>query len=154
LNKQLLNPRNIIWLIPPAYLLHLLDEYFLGVGLPDWLSDLFKTNLSKSDFIIINSIGLTATFVIVILNSLNKVNEFLIVALGSLFFLNGLIHLLASVLTVTYSPGTISGVILYIPLGVLIFRKILPLLPEQQRPLSIVTGIIAHVIISLIAFSI
>ena len=152
--RKFLTPKYIIWLIPPAYILHLLDEYLLGVGLPDWLSDVFNANLSKSDFIIINSIGLAATFVIVILNGLNKVNDFFIVALGSLFFLNGLIHLLASILTVTYSPGTISGIILYIPLGVLIFRKILPLLPEQQRSMSIATGIITHIIISIIAFSI
>ena len=153
MNKQLLNSKNIIWLISPAYFIHLLDEYFLGVGLPDWLSNVFNANLSRSDFIIINSIGLASTLVIVILNSLGKVKDFFIVVLGSLFFLNGLIHLSASVLTATYSPGTVSGVILYIPLGVLIFKKILPLLPEEQRPMSIVTGIIVHIIISFIAFN-
>jgi hypothetical protein len=124
------------------------------VGLPDWFSGVFNANLSLNDFIIINSIGLTAVVVIVILYGLDKVNNFLIVALGSLFFLNGLIHLAASLVTATYSPGTISGVILYIPLGVLIFKKILPLLPEQQHSLSIVAGIIAHIIISVIAFNI
>lgn len=55
-----LKPIHITWLLPFAYLLHLLDEYFMGAGLAKWISGLFKVNLSVSDFIVINSIGFGA----------------------------------------------------------------------------------------------
>jgi len=74
--------------------------------------------------------------------------------LGTLFFLNDLIHVSETVLTDTYSPETISELLLHIPLGILIFKKILPLLPEQQRSMYIWAGISAQIIILLIAFTI
>ncbi len=149
-----LKPKHIVWFIPPAYLLHLLDEYFLGVGLPDWFSGVFKVGFSLSDFIIINSIGFASTIVIAVLYRMGKVNDFIIAAMGTLFFVNGIIHLVASVLTATYSPGTITGLIIYLPLGFLIFKIIFPFLPEQKRSLSIAVGIIVHIIVSVVAFNI
>jgi hypothetical protein len=152
LNK--VKPKHIVWFIPLAYLIHLFDEYFSGIGLPDWISAVFKVDLSLNDFILINTIGFAATIFIAVLYSLGKVNNVVIAALGTLFFVNGIIHVVASILTATYSPGTISGVILYIPLGVLIIKEIFPLLLESQRLLSIATGIIIHIIVSVIAFNI
>jgi uncharacterized membrane protein SirB2 len=85
---------------------------------------------------------------------MGKTSNSILIALGTLLFVNGVVHIAASLLTVTYSPGTISGVIVYIPLGILIFKNIFPLLPEQQRYFSVATGIILHIIISIIAFNI
>ena len=92
--------------------------------------------------------------IITTLYSLDKIGHFFPAALGVLFFSNGIIHLVASIFTALLSPGTISGVIVYISLGILMFKKILPLLPGQQRYLSVATGIILHIIVSVIAFNI
>ena len=75
----------------------------------------------------------------------------IMVALGTLVFVNGIVHLLLSVLTLTYSPGTISGVVLYIPLGRIIYKQILPLLSDQEKTLSIVSGVLILVLVSIIA---
>ena len=144
--------KQISWLIPVAYLFHLADEYF--TGFPDWFSRLFKVDLSLNNFIIINSIGFTATILIAILYSFNKINSFVIAVLGTLFFVNGIVHILASVFTYSYSPGTISGLIFYLPLGFLIYKNIFPLLPEKQRSLSVIVGILVQIIVSVVAFSI
>ena len=149
-----LKPKQIAWLMPLAYMFHLLDEYFMGEGFPDWFSGVFKVDLSNIDFAIINSVGLIATIVIVFLYNIDKVNSFVIAALGTLFFVNGIIHFLASLFTLSYSPGTISGILLYLPLGYLIFKNIFPLVPEEQRGLSIATGIILQVAVALIAMNI
>ena len=148
------NPKHIAWLIPPAYLLHILDEYFSGIGFSKWYSELFKVDLSVNDFVSINSVGFAITLLIVMLYSFNKANYFIIAALGSLFFVNGIIHPAATILTGTYSPGTITAIVLYLPLGYLLYKNIFPLMPQQQRSLSVVTGIVIQLVVAVIAFNI
>jgi hypothetical protein len=151
-NLNKLKPEHIAWLLPPAYLIHLFDEYFFGFT--GWFSAYLKASLSTYDFIVINVFGLTAAILIVFLFSLGKLNIFFIAALGSLFFINGLIHLAASTLTATYSPGTISGVVVYLPLGYLIFKKLFPLLPPQHRKMAVTAGVIIQIIVTVIAVTI
>lgn len=145
-------PKHIAWFIPVAYLFHLADEYF--AGFPNWFSGIFKVNLSLDDFIFINSIGFTTTIMIAFLYTFDKVNSFIVVSLGTLFFINGVIHIVSSLFTLSYSPGTISGILIYLPLGYLIFKKFFSLLPEQQRGLSIMGGILVQIVVSLIALNI
>ena len=144
--------KQIAWIIPVAYLFHLTDEYFTGY--PDWFSQLFKVDLSLNNFIIINSIGFTATILIAILYSFNKINSFVVAVLGMLFFVNGLVHIAATVFTFSYSPGTITGLSFYLPLSYLVYKNIFPLLPENQRSLSVVVGISVQIIVAMIASSI
>jgi hypothetical protein len=146
--------KHIAWFLPIAYLIHLFDEYFSGEGFPKWFSGVLKASLSSNDFIIINSVGFAATLIIVILYSIDKINNFIIATLGTLFFINGIIHLLASVITARYSPGTTSGLIIYLPLGYLIFKKIFPLMPEQQRFLIVSVSIILQIVVAIIALNI
>lgn len=104
--------------------------------------------------IIINSIGFIATVAVATLYSLNKLNHFVIAVLGILFFVNGVVHIAASIFTASYSPGTISACLFYLPLGYLVYKKIFPLLPEQQRIISIAAGIIIQIVIAFIALNI
>ena len=149
-----LTPKHIAWFLPIAYLIHIFDEYFSSEGFPMWFSGIFKTSLSSNDFIIINSVGISATLIIVILYSFNRVNSFLIATLGTLFFINGLIHLFASVITMEYSPGTLTGIVIYLPLGYVVFKKIFQLMPGQQRGLSIITAILLQIAVAIIALNI
>jgi len=144
--------KKIAWLIPLAYLLHLSDEYL--TGFPNWFSGTFKVSLSLDDFIIINLTGFTAVIIIALLYTFDKVNNFILASLGTLLFINGLIHIVSSVFTLSYSPGTISGILFYLPLGYLVFKNIFPLLPEQQRSLSAVVGVLIQVVVAIVAFSI
>jgi len=147
-------PKMIAWFLPIAYLVHLIDEYFSGEGFSNWFSGIFKVSLSPNDFIIINSIGFTATVVIAILYGFNKVNHFIIALLGSLFFTNGLVHIAASVLTEAYSPGTFTGIIIYLPLGFIIFKKIFPLISQQQRLLAVAAGVTVQIFVATVALNI
>jgi hypothetical protein len=144
--------KQIAWLIPVAYIFHLADEYFTGFS--DWFSRLFSVDLSLNNFILINSIGFTATILIAILSSFNKINSFVIAVLGTLFFVNGIIHTAATIFTGSYEPGTITGIFLYLALGYLILKKNFPLVPEEQRFLSVLAGIVIQIIVSLVAFNI
>ena len=142
----------IVWLFPFAYLLHLLDEFFLGAGFADWFSSLFNVSLSENDFLLINSIAFVVVVIIPVLYYQGKINNFILAVLGALFFINGIVHFMITIMTMMYSPGTITGLVVYIPLGILVYKKIFPLLKEEQRISSIVTAIVIHVLISVVAF--
>jgi len=145
-------PKHIAWFLPIAYLFHLADEYF--TGFPGWFSGIFKVDLSLNDFIIINSFGFTTTVVATALYSLNKLNDSVVVVLGTLFFVNGVVHIAATIFTASYSPGTLSACLLYLPLGYLIYKKIFSLLTYRQKSLSIAAGFFIQIIVAIIALSV
>lgn len=147
-------PKHIAWFIPLAYLLHLADEYFSGEGFHNWFSGVFGVSLSLSDFILINTIGLTIMFTIAILYSKQLVSDIFLALPGTLFFINGLVHILASAFTFSYSPGLLSSVIIYLPLGYIIFKKIFPLIPQQKRLFIFAVGIIIQIVVAVIALNI
>lgn len=146
--------KHLAWFLPIAYLIHLVDEYFFGEGFSSWFSEVFGAGLSVSDFIIINTIGLAAMILIVILYNKNLVSNFFIAAPGTTLFINGLVHIAASIITASYSPGTISAVIVYLPLGLVIFKKIYPMINPEQRMISIAAGIILQIIVAITAMNI
>ena len=144
------SPNQIAWLIPIVFLAHQLEEYF--GQFPQWYSNLLNAQLSGRDFIMINSIGLFIITVASLSYYFNKSN-FILVVLGTVVIVNGWTHLLLSLFTLSYSPGTISGVVLFIPLGTMIYRKLLPLLKSSEKILAIVIGILFQVMVSAIAFN-
>jgi len=149
-----MTPKHIAWFLPAAYLIHLADEYFSGEGFHNWFSGMFNVSLSLNDFIIINAFGFSAVILITVLYTLNKVSHFIIAVIGSLFFINGIIHIAASILTLSYSPGTISGLLVYLPLGLLMYKKIFPLIPHPQQIWVVGGGLLFQVIVAGVACSI
>ena len=142
------SPNQIAVLLPVTILAHQLEEYF--GQFPQWYSNLLNAQLSNRDFILINSIGLFVFTVDSILYFFNK-NNMILVGLGTLVFVNGCVHFLASLFTLSYSPGTITGVVLFIPLGTVIYKKILPMLRPGEKVVAIAIGILVLVMVSTIA---
>jgi len=146
-----LSPNLIALLLPVTILLHQLEEYF--GQFPLWYSNLLNAELSNRDFILINGVGLFIFTVFALSYFFNK-NNLILVALGTLVFVNGMVHLLLSLYTFSYSPGTISGVTLFIPLGIIIYRNIMPQLSKNENIVAIAIGIIILFSVSLIALNI
>jgi len=146
-----LSADQIAGLLPATLLVHQMEEYF--GRFPLWYSNLLNAQLSNQDFIIINGIGLFLITLIALSYLFNK-NNMILVTLGTLVFVNGIVHLLLSIFTFSYSPGTISGVVLFLPLGTIIFKKILPQLPKHERIIAISAGIIGLFSVSMIAMNI
>ena len=138
----------IAGLIPITILLHQSEEYF--GNFPDWYSNLFNAQLSNQDFILINGIGLII-FTIFALSYVINGNNIILVALGTLIIANGMIHLLLSIFTLSYSPGTASAVVFFIPVGIHIYKKILPQLNLGERVFAISIGVITLLTVSFIA---
>ncbi len=144
-------PNQIAWLLPASILAHQLEEYF--GDFPLWYSNLLNVQLSNLDFIYINGIGLFI-FTVAALSYFFNQNNVILVAMGTLVFVNGIIHLSISIFTFTYSPGTITGVVLFLPLGAIVFKRILPKLSLSDRIIAISIGIAVLFFVSMTAMNI
>jgi hypothetical protein len=83
----------------------------------------------------------------------NRGAAWLAVSLAALLGLNGALHLLATVAFGRYSPGTATGVLLYLPLGAVVLRAMAAHLPSSLFARGILVGILAHAAIAVIAFA-
>ena len=134
---------HLAWLLPLAIFIHQVEEYLLGF--PAWYSELMNVELSNQDFLIINGVGLFA-FVVWSISYYFSKNNTIPAALGTLALVNGLIHVGISLYMLEYSPGTISSIFIYIPLGLFIYKKIFPQLGSGQRIIAISIGMLIQVI--------
>ena len=146
--------RFLVWLLPSTYAVHILEEYFVGKGLPMWLSDFINADISNLDFILINSVALSIVVLFSFYYSFYKQNDLLFLGLTSLFFINGIVHLVSSIYSYTYSPGTVSGILLYLPMGLFIYKSLKQQLTIRERSLGIWLGIFMHVVVIIIAWNI
>jgi uncharacterized membrane protein HdeD (DUF308 family) len=145
---NVLSPDRIAWLLPITILAHQLEEYFWEF--PLWYSNLMNAQFSDQDFLIINGVGLFIFTVYALSFLLNK-NKIILVALGTLVLVNGIIHLILTIFTWSYSPGTVTGSVLFLPLGLVIFKRISPQLRVNERIMAISIGILVLFAASMIA---
>jgi len=142
------SPIQLAWLVPITLFIHQVEEY--ANHFPAWYSKWLGASLSDGDFLAIN---LPALLLVILFAATyrHSRNNLLLMALGTLLFLNGTAHLLISIFSLAYTPGTASGVLLFLPLGAYIFQEIAPQLSEKGRIQAIVLGIVILLAIGSIA---
>ena len=141
----------IAWLLPAMYAVHLAEEYYAGITLPTWISTTFNADLSTTDFIWINAVAIGLILSNAIAFSLGKRNLIILLAIVVILTLNGFLHVASSLLWWEYVPGTISGMVLYIPLGLLAFKRISQTVTGNQRKYGIIAGILLHLVVFILA---
>lgn len=145
-----LSPNHLALLVPVSFLAHQLEEYF--GSFPGWFSDLLNADLSNQDFIIINAIGLILISGLAF-SFISSKNNMILAVLGTIVLVNGIVHLALSLFTFSYSPGVITGVLFFLPLGITINKKIFPQLSDNEKNISIAIGVIFLFSVSLIAYN-
>jgi hypothetical protein len=110
-----------LWLFPATYAVHIAEEGLAGQRFYRWIQRIplaraLGVQISGSSFLVVNVIYLAAMLAAVVVAS-SPDWGWLIPALGALIAVNGLGHLAGSLATGSYSPGLISGLILWLPLG-------------------------------------
>lgn len=108
-----------IWslLFPLTFLIHIAEELFGGEGYPAYIKRLRGVSITPTKFLIGQAIGLALiVFGIFIARRLNFPRQLLVI-LGTVVAVNGLTHLVTSIYYGGYGPGLISGVLIWIPLG-------------------------------------
>ena len=113
-----------VWLFPLAYGLHIAEEYWLHF--PDWISDLSRSFVSNTQFLVLNSVFWLLMFVSVVAIRARTSLAWLVATLAAILGINAALHLVGSLVTRTYSPGSITAAFLYLPLVLYAFRQVLP----------------------------
>ena len=139
----------LVWLFVAAYAVHLLEEFF--GGFPGWLALVAGRPLPVRDFLIINAIGFGAMSAAARLSTTRESLGWLAIAIATVAAVNGLLHLFGSLLTGTYSPGLITGVVLYLPLGQLALLRAWHQAPASFFQRGVAAGLAAHGVVILAA---
>lgn len=126
-----------VWLFPLAYGLHIAEEYWLHF--PAWVSGLTRTFVSDAQFLFLNAVFWLLMVAAVLLIRARSSNAWLVVTLAAILGINAGLHLLGSIVTGTYSPGSVTAALLYIPLVVYALRQVLP---RVSRGLAVRAGML------------
>lgn len=107
-----------LWLIVLSFAMHILEEHTLGWK--TWATEtLGFEKLDWADFYVTNAVFFAAACIIA---NLGWLIPFLSLGMTAGFMINGLFfHLIPTLVKRVFSPGTFTGVILYLPFGVLVY---------------------------------
>lgn len=118
--------RQIIWLLPIAYALHIAEE---SIGnFPGWVTHSIHGSFSDAAFVINNVVFMTILLTLASLNFRRttpvRATALLVCASANLFW-DGLFHVFATAALNVYSPGLITAALLYIPISLLLATAVL-----------------------------
>ena len=141
----------LLWLFFPAYLIHVAEEWF--AGFPRWVAIVAGRPVPDAAFLIINAIAIV--LLIVGIRSATQAEEsgWIAVAIAAIALINTVFHAGGSVLTGTYSPGLISAVVLYVPLGSLAMVRALNQAPHATSARGVAVGVMIHAVVFVVAFA-
>ena len=139
-------------LFPATYLVHFAEEAWAGETFPVWLSRVAGAHLTARGFTVLNIVALVAMSLAVVAANRVRRAELAIVALAAIVSVNAALHAGGAILTGAYSPGLVSGLGLWTPLGAFALRRAWIVLPTRRLVGGVVLGLLAHGIVSAVAW--
>jgi len=131
-----------LWLIPASYALHIAEEGLAGERFYRWIGRVTGREVSPGVFVGVN-LAYEAAMVAAIRQALAREDAAWVVpALGTITAVNGIGHLAGSLVTHSYSPGTVSGVGVWAPLGLFAVIRSRQILPRQVWRRGITAGVL------------
>lgn len=109
------DPAAVILLAPVVFALHVAEEAPSFVA---WFNSLVTPGISQGSFLRVNATALLITVTLAILTrtTKDKLSALATLAwLGFLMLANGLFHAVAALVHARYSPGVVTGLVLYLP---------------------------------------
>jgi hypothetical protein len=137
----------LLWLFPPAYLLHLAEELWGGPGLLQWFAAIAGRPLPRLAFAIINAAGFALLVTGIRMAVRREAAGWIAIAIATVATMNALLHVAGSVMTGQYSPGLITGVVLYLPLGQLLLSRAWSQVEQSRFTHGVVAGVAIHIVV-------
>jgi hypothetical protein len=138
-----------VWLFPLAYGAHIAEEYWLHFA--DWVLHLSGTYISNPQFLFLNGAFWLLMVVAVVAIRARTSLAWLVATLAAILGINAALHLLGSLVTRSFSPGSITAALLYLPLVVYAFRQVLPRITRGLALRAVALGAAIHVGVMLLA---
>jgi hypothetical protein len=141
------------WLaLPASYFAHLGEEWWGGEGFASWTERVVGAPVSETRFIIVNSVA-APLFVLGTVLAIRKPSwAWFVVTFGTIMLINGTLHVLGSVGSASYSPGVITGLALYLPLGITTLRLGRTRSPAGTFWAAVLLGVAIHGVVAVVAF--
>ena len=142
-----------IWLYPATYVLHSIEEVWAGDGYAAWISEVSGSPLDQVSLIVIHALLIVAISGIVA--TVRKMGRcfWVIVMFAVVFVGNALLHAVLSWVTQSYSPGAVTGFLLWLPLGAATLWAARTNVSPSDLAWGVSLGLIATSIISFLATS-
>ena len=87
----------LLWLFPPAYAVHVLEELFAREGFPAWLARIAGSPVPVEGFALVNLTGMVLLLAAVRRASRDESAGWMAIAIATIAVLNGMVHLLGTV---------------------------------------------------------
>lgn len=143
-----------LWLFPLTYAVHIAEEGLGGERFYRWIRRVplvpaLGIQVSGREFVALNALYMIAMIAAVVAAS-SPQRAWVAPGLGVLVALNGLGHLAGSLATRSYSPGLVSGMLLWFPLGLFTLADGQRTLPPSAFWSGVIAGILAQAFIAAI----
>jgi hypothetical protein len=135
---------NWIWLFPLTYLIHAMEEYWCGEGFYRWSSRIVGRGMTPGQFVAIHSFGWLLMVGSVFVFRKTPSVRWLTICFATVAFINGLAHLAGSIWTNTYSPGLVSGLLVWMPLGAATFYRARKRMTRRSFVSGLLVGACLH----------
>lgn len=143
----------LLWLVPATYLIHIAEEYWGGEGFPAYIARTRGVTLAPSRFLLMNGIGWALMVIGVVLAHKYGFTNWLMVCFGMIVLGNGVSHTMNSLLTREYNPGLVSGLLIWIPLGLLSLIYVKRRMGGRKYWVALSIGIGILIVVALLALS-
>jgi hypothetical protein len=148
---MLITKVRLMILFVAVYLLHIVEEYWGGEGFSAWSKRATGADLSIVEFWILQLIVLTLMGVGLFLYTHYPKMRWIFSALATAIILNAITHTVSTFLFQSYSPGLISGILLFLPVGSLILFHERSHTPARHVRGGIIAGFVILGLVILIA---
>lgn len=142
-------PRGTV-LLPVATLLHQAEEWF--GGFPAWSAAILGSEIPAERFLAVNAFGLLLFVVGALAAVLSPQMAWCAVSLATLVGVNGVLHVVASLVAGSYSPGTATGLLLSVPLCIILLRSAAGRMSRPVMVGAVLLGILVHAVGTLASF--
>lgn len=140
-------------LLPLSYLLHLAEEWWGGEGFAAWTARAVGSPVSTTRFIVLNSIVWPLFSVLTVAAILRQRLAWFPATFATVVVINTVLHGLGSLATASYSPGLITGVLLYLPVGIAALVHSRRVVTPRSFQLAVLLGFLIHAAVAVIAFA-
>jgi hypothetical protein len=130
-----------LWLFPASYAIHIAEEGLAGERFYRWIGRLTGREISGRAFTVGNLALEAGMAAAVRAAAAREEAAWVVPMLGTITAMNGTGHLVGSVVTRSYSPGAVSGVGLWAPLGLFALIRSRQVLPGRLWRRGVLAGV-------------
>lgn len=138
------------WLIPLTYLIHIAEEYWGGEGYPAYIYRLRGVHLSPTRFVVAQAIGFGLVTIGIILARQFNFPSMMLVILSTTVMGNTLTHSFNALMSLSYNPGLLSAVLIWMPMGIFVLVRFRSEMSRQRYWLAIAIGVGINVVVGVI----